>query len=100
MTWLKSTWTAISAGFLVLLAIFAAMSASRQKGVADKWKDKALDIELGNVKKGTTTSAAASTQAKKHDAKADEIRAKAEARLNQAGEKDEEINTLLDRWRA
>ena len=99
MTWLKTTFSAISAALLAALAIFAVASAQRQKSSARKWQSKAEDIESGNVKKATLTAEAASTKAKLHDAKADELKAKAEARITKIGEKNEDITDILDRWR-
>lgn len=98
MTWIRTSWTAISAGFLVFLAIFAVASARRQKTIARKWQDKSVDIEQGRVTAGTLTAKAASSQAKLHDAKADEIKAKAEKRITQIGEKDEDVKDILARW--
>jgi len=98
MTWLKTTWSALSAAFLIALAVFAGAAVVRQKKQAEKWKDTALEIELGNVKKGTLTAEAASTKAKLHDAKADEKKAAAEKRITQIAEKDEEISDIISRW--
>ena len=99
MKWLKTTWSAISAALLVALAVFAAASASRQKSSARKWQETAVDIEAGKVKKGTVTAEAASTKAKLHDARANELKAKAENRITKIGERDEEVADILDRWR-
>lgn len=98
MTWLKTTWSAMSAALLAALAIFAVASAQRQKSSARKWQETADDIESGKVKKGTLTAAAASTKAKLHDARASELKTKAETRITQIGEKNEEISDILDRW--
>ena len=99
MTWLKTTWGTVSAFFLFALALFAAASAARQKAVADQWKDKAVDIELGNVVKGVDTAKAASAQAKLHEAKAKEKKAIAEARISKIAENRDEVADILDRWR-
>jgi len=98
MTWLKGTWSALSAGILAALAIFAVVSASRQKASAQKWQDKAIDIEEGNVKAGTLTAEAASTKAKLHEAKAKQKRSAAEARITQIAEKDDEISSIIASW--
>lgn len=100
MTWLKTTVSAISAALLAALAIFAVANARRQASTAKKWQAKAVDIEEGNVNKGTLTAEAASTKAKLHDAKAEELKTKAEARITKIGKTDEDIATLLDRWRS
>jgi Spy/CpxP family protein refolding chaperone len=98
MTWFKTTGAAISAALLAALAIFAAANAKQQASSARKWQQKADDIESGKVKESTLTAAAASTKAKLHDARAQELKAKAENRITQIGEKDEEISDILDRW--
>lgn len=98
MTWFKTTWSAISAALLAALAVFAAANAMRQKSSARKWQEKADDIESGKVKDGTLTAEAASSRAKLHDARADEMKVKAEARITQIGSKNEEISDILDRW--
>jgi len=100
VSWLKTSWTALTVGILACLAIFAAASARRQKAIASKWQDKAVDIEVGLVKSGTLTAKAANTQAKLHNAKANEIRAKGvEARVKRIGEKDEDVASILDQFR-
>ena len=99
MNWLKglgkSAWIAIG----VFLAAMGVMAATRQASQAEKWKQKAVDIEEGNVVKGVETATAALTQAKKHDAKAAELKAKATAKLDKAGRTDEATGDILDRWR-
>ena len=99
MTWLKTTWSAISVAVLGALAVFAVASVQRHKSNARKWQEKATDIEAGQVENATLTAEAASTKAKFHDAKANEIKQKAEARITQIGQKDEEMADILDRWR-
>ena len=98
MNWLKGLGVSIKVAVLAALAVMAVMAAKRQKEQADKWKDKATDIALGNVIKGTTTAKAANSQAKLHDAKAKEIKKKAEDRITQIGEKDEDVKDILARW--
>ena len=99
MTWLKGLGISVKVAALAFLAALAVMAAKRQKASAEKWHDKAVDIELEKVTAGTTTAAAASTQAKLHDAKADEIKKKAEVRIGQMGDNDDEISDILDRFR-
>ena len=99
MSWLKTTSSAVWVGILGFLAAMAIFAAKRKSGQAEKWHDKAVDIETGNVVKGTTTAAAASTQAALHDNKAKAIKAKAEARITQMADKDREISDILDGWR-
>ncbi len=88
--WLKALLAAIAAAF----AIFA---ATRHKTNAQKWQQKAVDIEESNVKKKTLSAEAASTRAKVHDAKADEIVKKAAERIKT---KNETTSDILDKWRA
>ncbi len=92
MKWLKTTGSALVVGFGIFLAIFASVM---HKQAARKWQEKSVDIEKGNVKSKTMTAEAASTKAKLHDAKADEIVAKAEKRIK---EKDETTADILARW--
>lgn len=92
MNWLKSTWAVLVAAIVAALAVFA---AGRHKANARKWQETATDIKAGNVKKGTLTAEAASTKAKLHDARANEIIANAEKRV---GEKDETTADILARW--
>jgi len=99
MNWLKTAWAPVAAAGLVVLAILAAMSAARQKSTADKWRDKAVAIEEGNVVKGVETAEAANTQAKLHDVKADERNEKARARITQIAGKNEPIADILDQWK-
>ena len=99
MSFLKTTWSALSAAFMVALVIFAGAAVIRQKNQAEKWKGKAVDIELGNVVKGVKSAEAASTKAKLHDATAGEKKKAAEARITKIGEKNEAVADILDRWR-
>jgi len=91
-TWLSGLGISLKVAVVAFLGVMAVMAAKRQKTIADSWKDKAVDIELGNVKQGTMSAAAASTQAKFHQAKAKEIKAKAKARVKERGGKDERID--------
>jgi len=98
VTWLKAIWSSISVALLAALAVFAVASAQRQKTNARKWQDKAVDIESGKLKDATITAEAANTKAKLHDARARELKKKAEDRITQIGDKDEDVADLLDRW--
>ena len=100
MNWLKGLGISVKVAALAFLAVLAVMAAKRQKDTADKWKDKATDIALGNVIKGTTTAKAANTQAKLHDNKAKDIKKKAEARITQMGDQDEDVSDIIARWGA
>jgi len=92
MNWLKGLGISVKVAVVAFLGVMAVMAAKRQKGIADKWKDKAVDIELGNVVKGTMTAKAANSQAKLHQARAVEIKKKAKARVKARGGKDERID--------
>ena len=96
--WLKAAWTPIAALGLAALAIMAAMSAARHKAVANKWRDKAVAIEEGNVIKGVETAEAANTQAALHDDRAKARNAAAESRITQIGAKNEAISDILSGW--
>lgn len=100
MKWLKSTGAAISVAFLALLAMFAVASARRQKSSAEKWQQKSVDIESGALLDDLVTAEAASSQAKLHEAKAEAIKKKAEARIDAIGKKDEDVADILNRWRS
>ena len=100
MNWLKGLGISVKVASLAFLAALAVMAAKRQKASAEKWHDKAVDIELGKVTEGTTTAKAASTQAKLHDNNAKAIKKKAEARITKMGGQDNEISDILDSWRA
>lgn len=100
MNWLKGLRISAKVAGLAFLAVLGVMAAKRQKAVADKWKDKAVDIELGNVVKGTMTAKAASSQAKLYDNQANEIDAKAKDRVAKMGEVDEGVDSILDQFRS
>lgn len=99
ISWLKGLGLSVKIGVVALLAALAVMAAKRQKATSRKWQQKAVDVEDKNVETGTLTAAAANTKAKLHDAKSDEIKAKAVARIEQMGGKDEDIADILDQFR-
>ena len=82
----------------IFLAIFAAASVQKQRSNAKKWQEKAVEIEEGNVTKGTLTAKAANIKAKQHEAKADQAKKKAEAKITAIGDKNEEMADILKRW--
>jgi hypothetical protein len=98
--WFKGFGISVKIAALAFLAALGAMAVKYQKAQADKWSDKAVDIELGNVVKGVETAKAANTQALIHDAKARQIKKKAEARIDAMGGQNEEISDILDKWRS
>lgn len=99
MNWLKSLGKSAKVAIGLFFVAMALAAAKRQKGVANKWKDKAVDIELGNVVKGVETAKAALTQAKLHDNKARDLQKKAKAIMDRTGKKDESTAVLLSRWK-
>jgi hypothetical protein len=103
MNWLKGLGISVKVAVLAFLAALAVMAAKRQKANAEKWHDKAVDIELGKVDAGTMTAKAASTQAKLHENRAKAIKDKAIARAKERGGKDErideDISDILDQFR-
>lgn len=100
MNWLKGLGLSLKVAVIAFLGVMAVMAAKRQKAIAHKWQTEALDIELGLVKEGTLTAAAASTQAKLYDNRANDIKEKAKARVKQMGNQDEEISDILDQFRS
>ena len=67
MNWLKGLGISVKVAIGALLMALAVMAAKRHKDNADKWRNKAVNIENGFVVKGIETVAAANTQAKIHD---------------------------------
>ena len=100
MTWFKSIWTASGTAILAVLAIFAVMSAQRSKSQKEKWQQTALDIEAGNVKRGTQTAGQANIKAQIHDQKAKDRDQKAKDRMKQIGDSNESVSAVLDAFRS
>jgi len=98
MNWLKGFGISVKVAIGALLMALAVMSAKRHKDSADKWRNNAVEIVNGFVIKGVQTASAANTQAKIHDEKAKQIKAKAEARITQMGDKHEDVADILSRW--
>lgn len=96
--WLKSTWGAIVAAALALLAFMAVSKASRHQKVAEKWQQKADDQANSDTEDSVVKANQALSQAKLHEARAQETKAKAEERLS--GIKDESIRDLVSGWTA
>lgn len=99
MKWLKSAWSPVVAAVLAILAIIGAMSAARHKARADKWRNRSVSIELGNVIRGVENAEEASLNARIHDNIADDRNKKAAARIIKIAENNESIVDILDRWR-
>jgi hypothetical protein len=92
MTWVRTHLALLGAA---LVAFFAIWAASRQKELAQKWQQKAVEIETGAVIKGVANAEAASTQAKLHESRAAEIKAVAEKKV---GEKNATTADILAGW--
>ena len=98
MQWLKGLGISVKVAIGALLMAMAVMAAKRHKDTADKWRNAGVEIENGYVVKGIETASAANTQAKIHDEKARQIKAKAEARITQMGDKHEDVKDLIAKW--
>ncbi len=98
MNWLKGLGISVKIAMGALLMAMAVMAAKRHKDTADKWRNTGVKIEQGYVVKGIKTASAANTQAKIHDAKAKQIKTKAEVRITQMAGKDEDVKDILKRW--
>ena len=100
MSWLRGLSVSLKVAIGALLMALAVMAAKRHKDAADKWRNAGVEIENGYVVKGIETASAANTQAKIHDEKAKQIKAKAEAHAKNMGGNDEDIGSILDQFRA
>jgi len=92
MNWIKEHLAMITA---VIVAGFALYRAAVQQNTARKWQETSVDIEAGNVVKGTLTAEAASTKAKLHEARAKEIKANAEKKVQN---RDQSTSDVLAGW--
>ena len=99
MNWIKGLGISVKVAALAFLAALAVFAAKRQKASAEKWHDKAVDVELGKVKSGTLTAKAASTKAKLHDEKSRVIKEAAEKRITAMAAQDEDVSEILSRWK-
>ncbi len=100
MNWLKGLGVSVKVAALAFLAVLAVMAAKRHKDNALKWQQTSVDVKNKDVDTGTMTAKAANSQAKLHNAKAKEIKKKAEDRITQMGDKDEDVADILARWGA
>jgi hypothetical protein len=97
--WFKEKWAAIAIGFAMFVAALAAAQAAREKASARQWKDRAVaDTETG-VEDDIESANAALSQAKLHEAKADEAIKKTRDQLDKIGKRDETLADTADRWR-
>ena len=92
MTWFRTHWALFAAA---VVAFFAIWAASKQKALAHKWQDKAVEIETGAIIRGVASAEAASEKAKVHSDRADEIKGKAEKKV---GKRDATTADILKGW--
>lgn len=100
MNFLKGLGVSVKVAALAFLAVLAVMAAKRHKDTARKWQLTALDVKNEDVETGTMTAKAANSQAKLHNAKAKEIKKKAQERVESMGGADEDVKTILSQFRA
>ena len=98
INWLKGLGISLKVAVTALLMVMAIMAAKRHKDAADKWRNTGVAIENGYVVKGIETASAANTQAKLHDEKARQIKAKAEVRITEMGDKHADVADIIARW--
>lgn len=99
MQWLKGLGISVKVAVTALLMAMAVMAAQRHKATARKWQQKSVDIENDAIDTGALTVAAANAQAKLHDNKANEIKAKAEIHVASMGGHNAEISDILHQFR-
>lgn len=85
---MSKLWGWIVGGIVFLLGMF---NVSQRK---EKWQQKAVENEEDDVQSDLLRAEVANQQAKKHDQKAHEIKAKAEEERQ-----NEKTSSILDRWR-
>ena len=79
MSWLKGLGISAKVAALAFLAVLAVMAAKRHKDNALKWQQTAIDVKNKDVDTGTMTAKAANSQARVHNARAKEVKKKADA---------------------
>ena len=99
MTWLKSIGSALVAAAIAFGIFMAANAASNERRKARQWQERALDEVEASLTDDIELANAALTQAKLHDAKAEEAIAKGKARLDKLGSRHEDVADIVDRWR-
>ena len=85
---------------LGFLAAWAAISAARSSAEADKWKQRADDEKEADIQAGTRKAQQHLTQAKLHESKAAQAKAKATKRIDEIGGKDETLTEIISGWGA
>ena len=99
MGFLKTSKAALIGALSIIAAIFAAASAARHKKTAEKWRQSGEVEKIKDVKDGVQKAEAHFSQAKLHDAKAEEAKLKARDKLDRLGEQDEELADTVERWK-
>ena len=85
---------------LAALAVFAIASATRQQGIADKWKKTAVDEKEKNVSDSVKKANQALTQAKLANNRASEAKETARKKLDAIGKKDPELAAVVSGWKS
>ena len=100
MNWLKglgkSAWIAIG----MFLAAMAVASAARQKGLANKWQQTAVDEKEKDVEDSIGKAKAALSQAKLANSRASEAKENARKKLDSIGRKDPELAAVVSGWKS
>ena len=100
MNWLKGIGGSILAAVAMFLAAMAVASAVRQKGLADKWGQIAVDEKEKNVSDSVNKAKAALSQAKLANSRATEKKEAARRKLDAIAKKDPELSAVLSGWRS
>ncbi len=98
MNWLKTSWKALATALLAALAVFAIASATRQKGLADKWGQIAIDEKEKDVANSVDKAKAALSQAKLANSRAKEKKKLARKKLDLIAAKDPEMSKVISGW--
>lgn len=97
--WLGTLGSGLVVALLALLAFLAAARATRERASAEKWKQRAVAEAESNVQDEVVRAKASFSQAKLHDARAEEAATKTKARLDAIGKRDENMADIVDGWR-
>ena len=99
MRWLKGMGGSILAAVAMFLAAMAVASAVRQKGLANKWQQTAVDEKEKDVADSIGKAKAALSQAKLANSRAHEAKENARKKLDAIGRKDPELAAVVSGWR-
>lgn len=100
MNWIKGIGGAILAAGAMFLAVMAVASASRQKGLSEKWQKTAVDEKEKNVSDSVKKANQALTQAKLANNRASEAKENARKKLDAIGRKDPELAAVVSGWKS